>query len=64
MKSEGASSGFASASDLFVSKSAYFPQQSKDLNQPLMNLIPSMQVFLSLSQVMPPIPPPPRPGYV
>ena len=46
MKSEGASSGFASASDWFASGSASFPLQPKHLHQHLMHLIPSMQVFL------------------
>ena len=46
MKSEGASSGFASASDSLSSKSASFPLQPKDLHQRLMHLIPSIQVFL------------------
>ena len=38
MKSEGASSGFASASDSFGSESASFPLQQKDLHQHLMQI--------------------------
>ena len=38
MKSKGASSGFASASDSFGSESASFPLQHKDLHQQLMQI--------------------------
>ena len=45
MKSEDASSGFASASDSFSSETASFPLRPKDLHQHLMHWNPSMQVF-------------------